>query len=385
MGLYRELGVDKTASADEIKKAYRKLALKFHPDKVDECEKADAEKRFKEITKAYEILNDDNKRQQYDMTGSVDGAGGGGGMDINDILKNMFSGGGGGMGGMSGMSGMFGNMGSMFGMSGMGGMHNMHPQTVCDNCHCDISLDEVANGTMRKIEYEIQCPCQTCNGQGAINPSDIIKCMQCGGKGVLMQHMGPMVIQSMCPACFGNCTTIKTNRACSHCQGNKFANYKKVVKLDIPRGIPDKFEFKLHGKGNYNKDAKAFNDLVVIFSHTIPANCSNVESNGTITIKMELKLEDLFCGFCKTVNIYGKDLKICSQGYFNPEKPVVFKGSGLPAYKKETSGDLIINFTVIFNDDDRIGKYLDVFLKIYKKSAIVPPAADDKSVILTID
>jgi DnaJ-class molecular chaperone len=96
--------------------------------------------------------------------------------------------------------------------------------------------------------------------------------MQCGGKGMMLQQMGPMVIQTVCPACFGSCTTIRTNKACHNCKGQKFANYKKTVKLDIPKGIPDKFEFKLHGKGNYNKDAKAHNDLVVIFHHKIPHN-----------------------------------------------------------------------------------------------------------------
>ena len=314
--LYHELGIDNNASTDEIKKAYRKLAIKYHPDKVEGTadEKQTAGEKFKKITEAYTILSNPETRKNYDMFGTTDtqgGGPGGAGMDMNDIFKNMFGGnpfGGGGF-----------NPFEAFG--GGGGHHRSQRGPDNDICHCDISFEELYNGIVKKIEYEVMLECQTCNGLGAMDPKDIINCMQCGGKGVATQQLGPMIIQTQCHSCFGNCTTIKTNRACANCKGNKFASYRKTVKLDIPKGIPDKFEYKLSGKGNYNRDAKCHNDMVVIFSHKIPPNCSPVDQcDGSITFKIDITLADLLCGFQKKVNIYGKELSVMSQGYFNPSK-----------------------------------------------------------------
>lgn len=364
MSFYEELGVERNASANDIKKAYRALAMRYHPDKADEGDKAKAEERFKLITEAYTVLSDDDKRKHYDMFGTAEGHGGGGGgggpmHDMNDIFKNMF-----------GSGSPFGDMFNPFGGGGGPGRGRAGPSQ--DMCHCDISFEELYNGTMKKIEYEVVLPCQTCNGVGATDPADVIKCMQCGGKGIVVQQMGPMILQTQCPACFGNCTTIKTNRACGNCKGKKFASYRKTIKLDVPKGIPDRFEFRLAGKGNYNREAACQNDLVVIFSHKVPENCSAVVDGGSITHKMNIKLDELFCGFSKTVNLFGRDIKLVSQGYFNPHpaKPMRFKGAGLPIYKKDVAGDLIVEWNVVFENDARLNKYLDVFLTIYKRTAI---------------
>jgi molecular chaperone DnaJ len=280
---------------------------------------------------------------------------GGGHPDMSDLFQNMFNGGGGG----NPFERMFGGFGGRQQSQGPGN----------DVLHCDINLDEVFNGTCKKIEYDITCPCQTCAGVGAIDPNDVIKCIQCGGKGIAVQQMGPMMIQTTCPACFGNCTTIKTNRACSHCKGNKFATYKKSVKIEVPKGIPNKFDFKLAGKGNYNRDSKCYNDLVVVFTYNIPKSIHKIE-NGNIFIKMDIKLDDILCGFTRTINLYGKDILMGSKGYFNCAKPVVLEDAGLPIYKKDSTGNVIITFNVVFESDDRINKYNDVFLKIFKKTAI---------------
>lgn len=247
--------------------------------------------------------------------------------------------------------------------------HQQQQQHQQDVLHCDINLDEVYNGTCKKIEYDITGPCQTCAGVGAIDPNDVIKCIQCGGKGIVVQQMGPMIIQTTCPACQGNCTTIKTNRACSNCKGNKFATYKKSVKIEVPKGIPNKFDFKLLNKGNYNREVKGYNDLIVVFTYNIPKSISKIE-NGDIYIKMDIKLDDLLCGFSRTVNFYGKDIVMGSKGYFGCNKPVCLSNAGLPIYKKEVYGNVIVTFNVAFESDDRINKYNDVFLKIFKKTAV---------------
>lgn len=370
MSLYAELDVEKGASADEIKKAYRKLAIKFHPDKVGASEKASAEERFKRITEAYTVLSDDDKRKHYDMFGTTDGSGGGGGGfpgDMGDLFRNMFSG-----------ASPFGEGFNPFGFGGGGGQRG--PKH--DTCHCEVTYQEVYEGTMKKIEYDVLLQCQTCNGQGAMDPSDIIKCMQCAGRGVIIQQMGPMVLQTQCPACFGGCTTIKTNKACGNCKGKKFANYHKTVKIEVPCGIPDRFEYRLAGKGNYNREANCQNDLVVIFVHKIPDGCTPQGNEGTVLYNTNLKLEELLCGFTKTINIYGKDLKIASQGYFNPSQTMTFKGHGLPVYKREgVAGDLMVSFNMIYENETRIGKYIDVFLTIYKRTAVSDDELKEKNVL----
>ena len=378
--LYQHLGVEPNASADEIKKAYRKLAMRHHPDKADPSEKHVAEERFKQVNEAYATLSDPEKRGKYDRFGTTDpNAGvGPGGMDINDIFKNMFGGDGGG--GFNPFVGGGFNPFQAFG-GGVGGGHR-HRGPGNDICHCDISFEELFNGVVKKIEFEVVQECQTCNGVGAIDPSDIIKCMQCGGKGVMTQQMGPMIIQTQCQACFGNCTTIKTNRACGNCKGQKYASYRKSVKLDVPKGIPDKFEYKLSGKGNYNREAKCLNDLVVIFSHKIPPNCSPVDqSDGSITYKMDVTLGDLLCGFNKTINIYGQDLHVVSQGYFNPSKQMQFVGKGLPKRAGGGHGDLKIAFNVVYENDARLTKYLDVFLSVFKRTAVSDQDASKSDVL----
>ncbi len=392
--LYQDLGVDPGASAEDIKKAYRKLALKHHPDKADDSEKERAAAAFKSISNAYAVLGDPEKRKSYDMFGITDaggGPGGGpGGMDMNDLFKSMFGGGGGGNpfeGGGEGGGGF--NPFHMFGGRG-GGHHRSQRGPDADICHCDITFAELYTGVLKKVEYEVMLECHACNGLGAVDPADIIKCLQCGGKGMVVQQMGPMILQTACHACFGNCTTIRTNRACGHCKGTKYATYKKSVKLDIPKGIPDRYEFKLQGKGNYNREAKCLNDLVVVFSHKVPPNCSPVnQADGSVTYNMDVSLGELLCGFSKTVNIFGKDLVVASQGYFNPSKTMRFVGAGLPRRSAGGGGggavepcDLIVTFTMVYENDTRVGKYLDVYLSIFKKSAISDQEANKEGVLL---
>lgn len=357
---YNILGIEKGASESEIKSAYKKHAMRCHPDRNNgsEQDKKNAEEEFKKITEAYTILSDSDKRAHYDRFGTAEA----GEMphDINDIFKNMFGGGGGPpeMDIGSIFSGMFG-----------GGRRQQHANAI----HCEVTLEEVYNGTTKQIDYELSGICNTCNGLGAMDQKDIIKCMTCNGEGNITQRLGPMFItQSTCPACFGNGTSIKTGRQCGNCNGNKEANYKKKIKMEVPRGIPEGYQHKLDGKGCYNKNNKCNNDLVIIFHYGgVPSNVS-VQDNGTIKMVIEIKFEELLCGFSRKINLYGQVLNIASTGYFNPGKPMTFKGKGMPIQKKSNYGDLIVHFKVDYCDDEKIKKYNDVFLKIFKRDAIVP-------------
>jgi len=359
---YEILGVDKNASDAEIKSAYKKCAMKCHPDR-NHGNEAKAEEEFKKITEAYSVLSDPEKKSHYDRFGKTEGGGSmPGAQDINDIFRNMFGGGG----------GVEVDIGSMFGNMFGGGRHQNAKQA--NVIHCEVTLEEVYNGTLKHIEYEISNSCHACNGLGAIDPKDIIKCMTCNGEGNITQRLGPMFItQSTCPSCFGNGTSIKTNRKCPNCNGNKEANYKKKIKMEVPCGIPEGYQHKLDGKGCYNKGSKCNNDLVIIFHYgNVPSNVA-VQDNGDIKVGMEIKFEELLCGFSKKLDLYGKELNITSTGFFNVGKPVVFKNKGMPIHKRtSTHGDLIIQFKVEYSDDMVIKKYNDVFLKIFKRDAISP-------------
>jgi molecular chaperone DnaJ len=382
MSLYETLDVTRDANPDEIKKAYKKMALKYHPDK--NTQDPNAEDNFKKVTEAYAILSDESKRQHYDQFGSVDPSGMPDMTDINDILKNVFGGGGGGGGNPFGEMG--GAFSFMFGGGGGGGGGHHGPKQL-DVLNCDVTLDEVYSGTLKKIEYDVNLQCQTCNGQGAVDPNDVIKCIKCNGRGHIMQRMGPFMAQSSCPACFGNCTTIKNGRACSNCGGSKNASYKRSLKLDVPKGIPDRFQYKVEGKGNFNRAANCCNDIVIVFHYATKeasvtgTTIKHIDENSNVKVEMELKLEDLMCGFTKPIDFYGTPINVTSTGYFNPSKPIVLKGKGLPVYKKERYGDMTLSFNLVYADDERIGKYHDVYLKIFKRNKVVKGGCDNECII----
>lgn len=367
--LYEELGVDRNANLDEIKKAYRKLAMKHHPDKVESPEdKPKSEERFKRITEAYTILSDNEKRRIYDMTGSTEavqqggqspfapGFGGMPCMDPSDIFRQMF--------------------GDMFGGAGPNGDNgNSGNQRGKDLMRCQVSLEEVYTGITKKIEYDVICACDKCDGLGAMSSDDIVKCLACHGQGVVFQRLGLMTIQTGCHSCHGKKMAIRSGRACSHCKGEGVANYKKTLKLVLPRGIPDRYESAFSKKGNYQKESKTTNDLLVMFEYTHVG--SAVIQGANIAIPMTITLDELLCGFVRTVNLYGVDLKIASGSYFCPTKPVTVAKRGLPVFNpkspdaKDAYGDLILNFTVQYPEDEKsLNKYHDVFLKIFKKNEI---------------
>lgn len=376
--LYQVLGVPRTATQDEIKKAFKKLALLHHPDK-NKDNKADAEAKFKKVTEAYGILSDEKKRKRYDVTGSIDDSDRGGemNMDINDILASMF----GDMGGIGGMGGAFGGMGqgaSTFMFNGGNSFSSFttsssassphQPQAVAQSICIDVSLDEVHKGATKNIELEIDERCDRCEGTGAENPSDIIKCITCQGRGSTVRRMGPFMTEMTCPSCSGKGTMIKNNKYCPKCHGKKRVKKTKRMAIKIPKGVLNGSQQLMKEEGSYNVDTKSKNALLITFKHIVPKNMA-LDKGGNVHLNLRVPLENLLCGFEYEFSAYGKPIIIFSNKYFDPTKKAVIKDAGVSSTQNRGQpGNLIINFDVVYPEDPHVlQKYNDVFLRVFKK------------------
>lgn len=376
--LYACLDVPRTASVEEIKKAYRKMALKHHPDKNPDNREA-AETEFKRVTRAYTVLSDPNKRKFYDDTGRVDDEHDGmGAANMNDILREMFGGG----GGMPSPFGMGGSPFSfMFGGGGGGGGGGV----AADVAEVAVSMTDIFYGTTKTVDYQINDLCHQCKGTGAMDPSDVVKCMRCKGEGMVSQQVGPfMMACSPCPSCQGNGSAIKNGRHCTQCKGKKFGYYQKTFDIKIPKGIPNNHKFTLEGKGGYNAQAKRHNHLVLVFKHAIDPPFK-VDEHGNVHMTLAIKMEEQFCGFTRTIKIYDKTLAISSRKYKHLDTPVHIKELGFPGFKKSRpNADLIIKFTVEDAEETKMHKYQEVFHKIFRQEPLEPVRPTDYSMCIDL-
>ena len=259
---YEVLGVAKTATADEIKSAYRKLAMKYHPDR-NPGDKA-AEEKFKEAAEAYDVLHDAEKRQRYDQFGhaAFQNGGGAGGF------------GGFGAGGMS-MDDIFSMFGDVFGGHGGGGFesffgggsqrradHNA-PQRGDDmNFRLDIDFDEALFGSVRTIDLTLPAECDECGGTGAAKGSQRTTCKHCGGRGAVIGGHGFFQVRQTCPVCGGEGTIIE--KPCRKCRGTGHVSAPQHIELKIPAGVDDGSRLRLAGKGAGGLRGGPAGDLFVV-------------------------------------------------------------------------------------------------------------------------
>ena len=300
--LYDILGVSKNASETEIKKAYRKGALRYHPDrqanKTDK-EKKEAEEKFKELSFAYSILSDPEKKKRYDQFGITDDQQQMGGFDPSDIFKHF----------MGGFGGMFDDDNDMFG-SFFGRRSNRQqsrgPQKGQSiRMQIPVDITKICTGVHRDIEYDIQIKCSTCNGKGG---EGIETCPHCHGTGMITethQH-GFSIIQNShpCQYCEGTGKIIKSK--CKKCNGTGFETKTVKVRVDIPCGFNNGYQQLFSGKGYESKDGGQTGDLLLEFIYQYDTSKYSIQGN-TIYEIIEVPYYDCIIGCEKTVELPNKE------------------------------------------------------------------------------
>ena len=378
---YEVLGVDKSASADEIKKAYRKLAVKYHPDKNPGDK--EAEEKFKEAAEAYSILSDADKKAKYDQFGhaGVDGAGpdfSGGFGNLNDILNDLFGGAfgggfGGGFGGFSGFGGGFG-----------GGRPGQRQQRVYRGrdirVRVKLTLEEIAKGVEKEISIEKSVPCTECGGKGAKNSSDVKTCSACGGTGqvqrVTNSLFGQTVTYSTCQQCGGEGKII-TN-PCRNCGGTGLVRKRETIKVKIPAGVEAGMQLTIQGEGHAAKNNGINGDLLVVIEEQEHPNLKR-EGNNLYYTKI-ISMPDAILGAEVEIPCLDGPYKIKVDSGTQSGTVVRLRGKGLPTVNGYGgTGDLYVKFAVwIPKRLDREDKALIESLR--DKEAFKPnPTKEDKS------
>lgn len=340
---YKILGVNKTASKDEIKKAFYKLAHQHHPDK-----NSGDDKKFKEINEAYQVLSDDKKRAHFDQFGTNPGASGnpgqgysygGGNAGYGGFEGFDFSGFGNGQGGFQFDFGDMGDIFDMFGGSGRKGGRRRAGEDL--QILVQISLAESYTGINKKIVYNRNAKCSTCNGEGTKPGTKKISCKKCGGNGVVNTTkktiFGNFQQQTLCPDCVGE-GKIPEHR-CVDCKGEGIKIKKEEISVPIPEGVEDGEQLILRGYGEVERGGEA-GDLYVVVK--VETDKKFVRKGLNLSTKIDLKLSDLILGSRLIIkDVLNKDLEVTIPANHNPKESISIKGAGMR--RSNRSGDLILD------------------------------------------
>jgi molecular chaperone DnaJ len=333
---YEVLGVSKSATEEEIKKAYRKKAIQYHPDK-NPCDK-EAEEKFKEAAEAYEVLSNADKRARYDQFGhaGMSGAGGGfsgGGMSMEDIFANF--------GDLFG-----GHFGDIFGGGFGGGSTSSRVRKGSDlRVRIKLNLKEIANGAEKKIKVKKHVSCSHCNGSGAEGNS-YSSCSRCKGTGritrVQSSIFGQMQTQSVCPDCEGTGRII--TKKCSHCNGNGVVVAEEVIDVKIPAGVMDGMCLTMQGKGNAARNGSVPGNLLIVVEEE--AHPDLIRDENDLIYNLLLPISTVVIGGTIEVPTVDSKVKVKIDPGTQPGKILRLKGKGLPSVNSYGNGDLLVNIGV---------------------------------------
>lgn len=341
---YEVLGVGKNATEDEIKKAYRKLAIKYHPDRNPDDAKA--EEKFKEAAEAYDVLHDPQKRQAYDQfgfdgpagAGGFGGFGGGGGFSMDDIFSmfgDVFGGRGGGFGGFGGFG---------------GGRRQTTRHRGSDlRLKVRLTLQEVATGVTKKFKVRKDIECSRCHGSGAEAGSGTETCPHCHGSGVEIRRQqsifGEVQTQTTCHVCNGEGTVIKNK--CHECGGTGVVKGEEVVEIKIPAGVAEGMVVNVPGKGNAGQHNGIPGDIQVLIEEE--PNDTFVRDGNNVIYNLLLDFPTATLGGSVDIpTIDGKSVRIKIEPGTQPGKTLRLRGKGLPEVQGYGygMGDLVVNISV---------------------------------------
>jgi len=333
---YEILGVSKSASKDEIKKAYRKQALKFHPDKNPGDK--EAEEKFKEAAEAYEVLSNDEKRGRYDRFGhaGLGGAGngfGGGGMTVEDIFSSFGD--------------IFGDAFGGFGGFSSGGRRSRKVNKGSNlRVKVKLNLQEVANGTEKKLKVKKYAACSSCNGTGAADSKSYSDCPTCHGSGhvsrITNTLLGQMQTTSVCPTCGGEGKSI--TKKCHVCYGEGIVEKEDIIKINIPAGVAKGMQMTVSGKGNAPRRGGVDGDLLVVIDEE--EHDELMREGNDIIYNLFISIPDAITGTNVEVPTIEGQVKIKIEPGTQPGKILRLRGKGLPEVNGYGRGDLLVNVNV---------------------------------------
>ncbi len=361
---YDILGVARGASAEEIKKAYRKLAIKFHPDKNPDDKSA--EDKFKEAAEAYEVLSNADKRQRYDQfghAGAQQGYGGGGGMNMEDIFSQF----GDIFGGGSPFDSFFGGGGQQ---SSRGGGRRTSRGTNL-RIKVKLTLEEIASGVEKKIKVNKQVSCNVCDGTGAKDKNSFSTCKTCGGNGsvrrVTNTILGQMQTTSTCPTCNGEGTTISSK--CGNCSGEGIVRGEETITINIPAGVSEGMQLSMSGKGNAAPRGGVPGDLIILIEE-IPHETLKREGINIIH-DLHISFVDATLGTSIEIPTIDGKARIKLEPGTQGGKILRLKGKGIPEVNSYHRGDQLIQVNIwtpkILNNEER------ELLEKFKNSANFKP------------
>jgi len=365
---YDTLGVKPNANDNELKKAYRKLALKYHPDKNTEPGSAE---KFKEISFAYEVLADPEKRKIYDQHGEQGIKEGGGGAGMHspmDIFDMFFGGGGGGMGGMFG---------------GMGGGRRGPKRTKNLMHQLSVSLEDMYNGTTRKLALQKNVICDACDGVGG-KEGAVVRCTNCRGSGmqVRIQQLGPGMmqqIQSMCGECQGQGERIDPKLRCKKCNGRKVNRERKILEVQVDKGMEDGQKITFGSEGDQEPGMEPGDIIIVLDEKEHPIF---KRSGIDLIMQQNVNITEALCGFKKTVPTLDDRTLVIQTVAGEVIKPNDLKcvyGEGMPTYRNPfEKGKLIVKFAIDFPEalDPHVAQKLEALLPP-KSEPIIPDDHDE--------